>query len=156
MLSSQRFTYVNLYSGPMRVDVIVPILQRRKLRHIFLGRIEWANGLVKVVVFTPLIEVLPVTQGLVCCCVPVGHRPLAKTPLVRHVADLSIWTGGVSEWDSQWGESSLGGPSFLGSAVICWALLRTSCVAVGSAPPHHTSSSQPCPRPLPCLSQLHF
>lgn len=140
----------------MRVDVIVPILQRRKLRHIFLGRIEWANGLVKVVVFTPLIEVLPVTQGLVCCCVPVGHRPLAKTPLVRHVADLSIWTGGVSEWDSQWGESSLGGPSFLGSAVICWALLRTSCVAVGSAPPHHTSSSQPCPRPLPCLSQLHF
>lgn len=78
----------NVYSGPMRVGAVVPILQMRKPRHISLGWIEWANGLLEVVVFTAPIQVLPVTQGPVCCCVPLGNRPLAKSPLVRHVADL--------------------------------------------------------------------
>lgn len=47
----------------MRVGVFVPILLMRKLRHIFLGWIEWANGPLKGVVLAPPVKVMPVTRA---------------------------------------------------------------------------------------------
>lgn len=64
----------SLCSGPVRGGALVSILQMRK-HVIFLGWIEWADGLLKVVVVSAHpIKVKPVIQGL-CATGPCRWSP---------------------------------------------------------------------------------